>query len=180
VENVGKRVPITDHPKMLVMPVFLQPPGILIGQTPNTRLNLVYRVFERRNRTLTPTEQGTKVFLHFENAAFVRMLAKIAHGFAVGELGLDGFDPDLPDLVLGRNLALASYLIGLSNEQQPVTSGLLSHQIGWGIFPWANRLLIGVRMCLFAVHGTPAYTVIVGVASQRTIQRHQLAELNPS
>lgn len=146
------------------MPMFLQPPGIMIGKAPDFRLNMIYQVFEHRDEIVAPTPPGTRVALHFENVAFVRMLAKIAHALAIAELGFDGIDPELPDLLFGRNFALASYLIGCSNEDLPVPDDdNLSHQIGWGVYPWGDQLLVGIRIRLFARHQTPAYNVIAGV-----------------
>jgi hypothetical protein len=175
-DNPHKQISPHSHPRMLVMPIFLQPPGIMIGKAPDTRLNMIYQVFERRDQTVAPTPPGTRVALHFENVAFVRMLAKIAHGLAIGELGFDGIDPELPDLLFARNLALASYLIGCSNEDVPVPDDEhLSHQIGWGVYPWGDQLLVGVRIRLFAKHHTPAYNVIAGVMTPSARARFGLA-----
>jgi hypothetical protein len=53
----------------------------------------------------------------FNLQAFVRMLAKIAHSFLAGELGLDGFNPELPQLKPvgrgGADRALRRLRIGL-------------------------------------------------------------------
>jgi hypothetical protein len=45
-------------------------------------------------------------------AACARMIAKIAHAFAVADQGLDKFTPLLPDVVLGRSDNLADLIGG--------------------------------------------------------------------
>jgi hypothetical protein len=39
-------------------------------------------------------------------------VAEIAHSFIADEIGIDNFALELPDLILGRNPCLVSYLIG--------------------------------------------------------------------
>jgi len=96
---------------MLMLPFFNEPPGILIGKSPTTQVNMVYQIAGDRNvqklarRVITDKKM---VSVHFDMVAFMRMLAKIAHAFAVAEIGLDDLDPDLLDLMYGRNICTRS------------------------------------------------------------------------
>ena len=92
------------------------------------------------------------------------MLAKIAHGYAIAELGLRSFSPALPDLILGRDPRLASYLIGrcpipspIPNEPPLLMIEMKSANVG-------NERFAAVNMRLFTELGkeTPVYTVIAG------------------
>jgi hypothetical protein len=177
-QRAGIPIPLFDHPTILVMPHFLEPPGLLIGKAPDTRLNLLYQIIG--DRQLHDTMQKviadkTIVSLHFDISAFMKMLAKIAHSFAVAEVGLENFDPMLMDLLFGRNLALASNLIGLSTNPMPIPENL-RHQIAWGALPWARQWVVGVRIRLFAAHSTTqAYTVVAGVLNPDAVTRYKLA-----
>jgi hypothetical protein len=93
------------------------------------------------------------------------MLAKIAHGYAVAQLGFDSFSPLLPDLILGRNLTLASYLVGKCPSppripEKPPLLMIEPRSVSAG-----QQRFFAVNMSLFTELGceTPAYTVIAGV-----------------
>jgi hypothetical protein len=90
------------------------------------------------------------------------MIAKIAHSFAVGQIGLDGFHADLREVILGLNFDNASFLIGGSTIDLPVRSNELSHQVGMGLIPHGPIHFVRVRVRLFARHDSPAYDLIVG------------------
>jgi hypothetical protein len=79
-------------------------------------------------------------------------LAKIAHGFAVGEIGLSNLDPRLVDLIHDRAPEAAPYFIGewpSSRTTVPIRSQLL-HQIGLGVRSFGQRWAVCVRIKLFA------------------------------
>ena len=45
---------------------------------------------------------------------FARMLAKIAHSFAVAEAGQENFEPLLPKIILGTDVSYTGCVIGQS------------------------------------------------------------------
>jgi hypothetical protein len=105
------------------------------------------------------------------------MLAKIAHCYAVAELGLDALTAPLPSLILGHDLTLSQYLVGGTHLQIPApqfgpkerTAGLYTlHQLHLGIRPLfldgqpVGRGLVTATIRLFAIHNTPLYEVVVG------------------
>jgi hypothetical protein len=172
-QGAGVPIPPDQHPPMLVMPVFGELPGILIGHAPDTRLNIGYQVISNRELYLSIAAAGDnrQVSLHFDIVAFLRMMAKIAHGFAVAEIGLEEFDPALHDLIFGRNLALGSFLVGRSDISAPVPAEGLGHQMGWRPERWGQQWLVGVRIRLFAAHSTHPFTVIAGTLSPSAVAR---------
>lgn len=182
-QKAGRRIRVERHPPILVLPHFLEPPGILLGHAPTSQIKMIYQVIgdhKLHDKMQPAIANQTRVSLHFDIGAFMRMLAKIAHAFAVAEIGLDDFDPALPDLIFNRDLSLASYLIGLSTNELPINEHLL-HQVAWGGNRWGSQWLAGVRIRLFAAHPTSqAYTVIAGVLSPRAVARYATAQLSPS
>jgi hypothetical protein len=90
------------------------------------------------------------------------MLAKIAHSYAVAELGSDAFHPLLPDLILGTE-DRAAYLVGGDASEFPLPDKepylhhvYLLNAMSGGIM----YTLVSIR--LFAVVGMPRYHVVVG------------------
>lgn len=93
---------------------------------------------------------------------YARMLAKIAHSYAVARFGEAAFEPLLPDLILGRNVQ-APHFVGGDKSGAPLVDqpGVLHD-----VYPQAcivkgvPHLLIGIR--LFAFMGMPRYLVVTG------------------
>jgi HNH endonuclease len=97
-------VPLEHHPFRLTLPRFA-PPGILWDEAPSIRFMLIgfETYFDGRPYPPgTPGEQ-TGTFFPFKPDIFLRFIAKIAHGAAVSELGLNAFSPLLPDIILGKS-----------------------------------------------------------------------------
>ena len=91
---------------------------------------------------------------------FARMLAKIAHSYAVALLGLDSFRPYLRDLILGRSTT-GPYLV--SGDPRPLemqTNTLHRVYREDCIRGGVNYVLVAIQ--LFAFMGMPRYHVVVG------------------
>jgi len=84
---------------------------------------------ELRRLQLQHTRNPISVRVRFDLYAFFRMLTKIAHSFVVGEIGIENFDPELPEFILGRNPDLVSYLIGGSRQPGQNFDPRIRHQI---------------------------------------------------
>jgi hypothetical protein len=95
--------------------------------------------------------------------AFLRMIAKIAHSYAVAELGLGGFRPYLLELILCRiqELNQALQWIGCEPQLPPSTADLFSLTWNKVILADGRRLVI-VHIRLFPFFGTPHYHLVVG------------------
>jgi len=166
--NTRQRITVSRKsiPDFLLMPVLSQRPGILIGQPPGPRVPYHFQlvVNQREMQEAAAKLGGEKLHVptHIDMEAYFQMIAKIAHGFAVAILGIDGFDPYLPPLIVRRQINLISYLIGASFDHLPVWPDALSHQVGLGLIDRDGGQLLRSRVCLFAFHQGPAYDVIVG------------------
>jgi hypothetical protein len=138
---------------------------MLSGGRPGEFFKVSFSVWgiEEELRALHETGNATLVD-DFDMRKFARMLAKIAHGLAAAEIGVDHFDAALPDLILGRTDELSSYLVGAWTdpyEHDPPHVPL--HQVGLGMKPWGQRWLISARIKLFAnLPNAPVYQVIIG------------------
>ncbi len=97
---------------------------------------------------------------HFSSDTYARMLAKIAHSFAIAELGFGSFEPLLTDFILKENDAIYDCVGGIEREdddrsERPdvLHSIELLKEDDWVI----------VRLRLFAfLKGTPSYVIVVG------------------
>lgn len=91
---------------------------------------------------------------------FFRMLAKIAHAFAIAELGVDAFTPFLDRMIrVGDMAASPQHIGGLLYTEQAVF-GL--HEVGFGTHTCDRPDIIAVRIRLLASLETPTYFVAVG------------------
>jgi len=94
-----KRVPIADHPAVLISFIFKEP-GILSGVPPTEEFagRAQYRALmddigRRVQRLSGQLSWNYRVDGGFQAIIFGRMLAKIAHAYLVAECGLDTFRP---------------------------------------------------------------------------------------
>jgi len=91
---------------------------------------------------------------------FCLMLAKIAHSYAIAELGMQGVEAFLPRLIMESDMSDRATFIGGLNYDEPHTS--LSHELSFGTHTCDKPDLVGVRIRLFAHFGTPTYYVVAG------------------
>ena len=155
-------VPYGNAPKILAMMTFL-PPDILLGLAAQTG-NVVHighwaktdlGQWAKRHGV---REARSRVPLH--PLFFARMLAKIAHSFAIAKLGAGTFQPLLPDLILGQPDWLFTYVIGGELATVPATDNL--HELSLGRHEVAEDSYWVARIRLFADEGAPVYNVVVG------------------
>ena len=91
---------------------------------------------------------------------FFRLLAKIAHAFAVAELGLDAFDPYLIPLIRdGATSNSVQYVGGMHHEEPPTP-----HLNELSLIPRSGRPrdTVTVKVRLLSALGTPSYFIVVG------------------
>jgi len=96
----------------------------------------------------------------FDAGIFRRMLAKIAHSFAVAELGIASFQPLLNDFILGKPARHAAQFIGGSVAPEPI--GQERNEISISLFSAVHRDYYVVRVRLFADLEMPTYLVVAG------------------
>ena len=91
---------------------------------------------------------------------FCLMLAKIAHSFAVAELGVGGIDPFLTDMIRHRDLSNRAGFIGGGEGNEPPSNDL--HELAFDTAISSEPNVIAVRIRLLGILGTPTYHVAVG------------------
>ena len=95
-----------------------------------------------------------------------RFLAKIAHGYAVRELGLDGFIPFLPNYILGDyDLWCFCYVGGTyagKKARKLEQKGEELHEISIEEPSASTWPFVMVRLRLFSCYGAPTFRIIAG------------------
>jgi hypothetical protein len=169
--RVVEHVPLEKYPAPFVGYIF-KLPGIFRGVEPAEAIYCepVYVIPDEdlnnfRNRRLI---MSIRPEVKLNPIVFARMLAKIAHSFAIAILGINGFQPMLKSLIVEEDLPMASYLVGGG-------PGFGEPDIGNGIFYTLNcgsRKYNGidyvvVSIKLFATE-LPRYEVVVGKVTAAT------------
>jgi hypothetical protein len=156
------------------------PPGILRNQLPRSETNfsgeILLRYAKGELENFIPDGHGVNVG-KIRMLDFARMLAKIAHSYAVAKCGQSSFDPMLLDLILGRD-EHAPYLIGGDPRGAAAAQPNILHDIypmGVQIGEFGPKFL-GVVIRLFAFWETPTYLVIVGKQLQEINLPQRLEE----
>lgn len=155
-------VPASEFPLCCIGYRF-PPPGILRGvpSSENFEGELVVRqVLDELRPHITP--EGQRVKLGTINMLqFARMLAKIGHSYAVAQLGLDAFEPMLPDLILGKHASAPELVGGDASGPVPETEPCLHHVYLQDCLSSGTKYVLAT-IRLFAFVGMPRYHVVVG------------------
>jgi hypothetical protein len=161
----GNTLPDEDLPGVVFFETTKGRPEFLGGRIPGNGVN-----FDFRFNDLGKTKGSARADLF--GGDFLRLIAKIAHGFAVGALGLNAFSPMLTDIILGTENALHRYIgIGVDLPNSSLHRVRLTD--GSALIPSANELSFSraevyiAYVQLFAQISAPVYEVIVG--TKRTI-----------
>jgi hypothetical protein len=160
----------TEHPTLLGLPYFKQP-GMSRGRLPeqcSEQEAFSGPWFYNEPFNKNPNSKAVWVETRLNNVTFLRMIAKIAHCFAVWHCGIDGFVPLLQSIILGSDLSrIFFYCGGGPNRAQPTLNSQLHLEIWRGVHLHTatpsvakNNIIVVVR--LFADIGAPVYFVVVG------------------
>jgi hypothetical protein len=157
-----------DHPVSLAMPL-LDLPGILNGRPSSDRVEFRLWIWVDENAIKASKALGGIGFVGrpFEFGRFARLLAKIAHAKAVAELGVDGFAPLLPNLVLGNAKAPSRFVGCYSGEPIAAESNVV-HRLHLEWLTVDKTTYVNANIRLFAQLGTPTYLVVVGTLPAAT------------
>lgn len=156
-------LPIGLHPTILFM-VFLAPPrAIRTSYIPDDVSGFWLHTFG----DATPIfKKGAHIASPgLDTVRFAQMLAKIAHGFAVQQLGLAHFAPLLPSFVLRSFEKTEQHtdcfnVVGGDPTIYAPSQSL--HELGWEILSFGEKRLLIVSIRLFANLGAPVYRVVTG------------------
>ena len=153
-------LPIDQHPAALVLPVFPPPLGesARAAGAPMTYRSL--RVAKRDGRLadiVRATGAQEWTFPCADPPLFARFLAKVAYCFAVGSYGIDKITEHFVRPHVLAELPGLSAWVGCSDEAVSFTPNGGHH-----LATIVEDDVIRVEIRLFAVPGTPTYTVLVG------------------
>jgi hypothetical protein len=116
-----ENVPVLDHPFALCLPNFGVPTE-LTGGPHHDKFEMdgigLYAPAEFKHR-LDRLGAGAAYVQMFHPEMFCRMLAKLAHSYAIAELGFGGFEPFLPDVILGRTPSISRFVGGFPDLRTP-------------------------------------------------------------
>jgi hypothetical protein len=160
------QVPLEEIVSVLILPELHLLPGMIRGGLPGEPANWSVRLSGDINEISAFKKRlnASDVILtpKMDELSYFRMLAKISHGWTISQIGIDGFEPLLPEFIVDPRPDLTSWLLGKSDLEVPVRDDAYSHQLGMSFVPWGNQFLAAVRLRLCAAHLSPAYTIIAG------------------
>ena len=119
-----------------------------------------YFSFERLNQKLLLELNAYEIFPESkaEVPAFCKLLAKIAHGYAVAKIGFSNFEAALKTFIITDKLSHCMHYIGSAGYDEPPGNSL--HELAILDFRSTNAILVKIR--LLCKLGTPTYIVVVG------------------
>lgn len=155
-------IPFADHPPVMCMYHFPRPyKPLRIADPPTIQHKAWIKGFDR-NSIEEPEKFGGIGYKAGESSPMLlaQMLAKIAHSYAVAEMGLNTFTPLLQDFILGKRLRLNEFVGGNMNETPPlpIRNALNIRRV----IEVDGREYIAVDIRLFADQGAPEYYVLAG------------------
>lgn len=163
-------VDVAEHPGAVTLP-HLPPPGLLVGNAPETPLgevNLLTWYSNETQATLDALGAQSIINSGMDMRAFARFLAKTAHGLCVARFG-DGFLPILPDFIRDKRRDIF-HVVGALPKRYPASmSGSLAYEWGMRSYYRGGVPLIVVNLRPFAEVGAefnglgaPTYLVVAG------------------
>lgn len=107
---------------------------------------------------------------YLDNVMMCLMLAKIGHALAIAELGRDKFEPLLTNLIrFGTDRMEMKFVGGTS---RPITgSRNRLHSLALGFQKIKDATYVVAHVQLFASHGGPTYSVVVGKSLESSMAR---------
>jgi hypothetical protein len=106
----------------------LPEPGILTGAPPSD-LNPPFTVEINADKTELKSIQAEleatalETIVELQWGDFCRLLAKVGHAYLVATVGLGGYEPLLPEIILGRSNHLSHYVGGVTGSTDDVLAG---------------------------------------------------------
>jgi hypothetical protein len=158
----NQNVPVKEFPRLLY--ICRQPPaGILVGRAPSNEW-IPDPCIIVHGADAEKAFGKSWNFGQYRHSDLCLMLAKIAHSYAVAELGLaelEKYNLPLRKLILEKAASTGHYVGGQPTKDPPAEPGLLHKlQIERGDLHGIQFVLVHIR--LFAHLGAPQYHVVVG------------------
>jgi hypothetical protein len=162
-KNIAPKMPIPldDIPPVLALEYIEGRPGLVTGQNKLDQLRIFYGGADpsKVKREITV---GIKVV----GGQMTRLLCKIAHGYAVSQVGYSNFKPYLVPFITGKSLDGIAQFVG--SAEAAATSALHRISIGEILCPerdqfqlaWKKRLVVHLQ--LFADSTPLLFELVVG------------------
>ena len=167
--EVTEEIPATAHPSFLSRPILAPPTRLYEGRPDDTvrvlpggwarqftdpdEVNRYARERGARDVTWTSTVPA---------AALAQLVGKVAWGFAVADLGINGVDRTMPNPIEATLEELGPFVGGNAVLSPPEEE---LHVVHVSVFPGGR---VGVTVRLFARFGAPTYIAVVGNARDTT------------
>jgi hypothetical protein len=182
------QVAVGDHPGVPVKLPILPPPGMRMNapkqliQADTVRWLGIAEINRTKAKMIVDSTNATQLSARSPRAdlsAFMRLLAKIAHGTAHSMYHADGFVPFLPDYILGKDQHLPFVVGGVLEPApkgatvhigDPARHTRLGHTIGVGpVNAVDGRVALICHIQLFSfLPPAPVYEVFVANVPDRT------------
>jgi hypothetical protein len=168
-QSVLKTIPIEEYPAQIVTLLFDQPEILLDVQPVEKELSggIAIGILPSFGRHLKRyLDQGAVTFPPIRNSAtsqhLGRMLAKIAHSYAVAELGVNGFQPFLQPIILGTDVRHLAHYVGGTREIPPAIEDVYKIELKPVESKGGGHYLMAIIRLLSDIQGMPEYRVVVG------------------
>lgn len=169
-------VPITrDMPQVLMAETPGRRASLISGQEPHPG-RLVRHIGACDPRARMPAGYGITVD-GYRSGVFPQLLAKIAHSYAVGCVGIEAFEAYLLNIISGReDPSRSRYLGDIEVGSRPKNGTLMRLGLARGAFHFLPNIpptygeLFLVQICMFADLKLPIFEIVVGkVQGRKTV-----------
>ena len=162
-------IPLEKYPAMIVTLLFDRPEilsdcvpiektlsgGVAVGILPNFGVLLKPYLDQGAVTLAPPRSSATSEHLG-------RILAKIAHSYAVAELGVNGFTPFLRNIILGTDIRHIPHYVGGTREVPLASDNVYEIKLTIVESIGLRSYLLATIRLLSDVQGMPEYWVVVG------------------
>jgi hypothetical protein len=134
-----KEFPVEQYPRFLVLPQLHDLPGIVGGHSMDGNFGKVsFSIWGDEEELRALHAEGNAILMDgFNLDSFARLSAKMAHGYAAGQLRIENFAPLLPAFILGQKPESATYLVG--NWGEDGMAGRPGHSPNWSLIYRCRR-----------------------------------------
>ena len=168
-KTTWESVPLEKYPAMIVTLCF-DKPEILSDCAPVAKVlsgGVAIGILPTFGQLLKPfLDQGAVTFVPPRASAtsthLGRMLAKIAHSYAVAELGIDKFSPFLQNIILGTDICHIPHYVGGTMDVPTVIDEVYEIELTTMASLGGRSYLVCIIRLLSDVKGMPEYWVVVG------------------
>jgi hypothetical protein len=158
--QVKTMIPVEHYPATMILltippPCLINGPDVISWQ----RGVFTYQFEPYKNKLLNAIYRLTNwAHASLDTFSLLRMLAKIAHGYAVAVYGLDSLQYVLRDGILNGDISELRRYVGGDEATDPPTDNL--HEVSSSVIEFDGNRYLQVRIRLFASLGAPTYNVI--------------------